>query len=576
MIKPLHVTKIVASSTYIAWAQAYHAGGLTALLAIKKKDNEEHASPSLSIIGKDLLNTFESEYFTLETKNLNSIGKAVETTYNKSAKTHEITLIVVSSVQNALYVFLAGSGSVQLLRKGKMGVLLEKKASESEEILAASGFLEDHDVIVLETDAFSKIIPSDNLFKTLSENGLDETAELLSPKVHEVQEGSAAALFFSYKEEKSMLEPLEKSEEKRQEKIPDEIIQKATQPLLQSTDTTESKKERKSLTHRQKLFLSIAVILILVLAATIYLSLQKAQEAKTAAVFKSIYPPAQQKYQEGQSLLNLNADEARSDFQQAISLLQNGKGKFPANSSQEKQIDDLLAKAEQGLMNTSQVNTTQLAKIDSSANPLLAFEGKQHATYVTSDSTNFYVADTTGITRYDQKTNASKMIIKNSSNWKIVGGFGTYLGNFYLLDKNGGILKYVSAGSTYSSTYYFASGVKPDLSHAVSLAIDGSIWVVTSDGSILKFTKGNEDTFSLIGLDKPFSAPSHIVTSIDDSNVYVLDNGNSRLVILDKTGKYIAQYQSQRFKQATDMTVDEKNKKVDVLIGNDIYELTFK
>src|SRR5260221_12878639 len=116
MAKNIQVAKIVASSSPTAWAQAYHAGSLTAVVSVTPKEKED--GTSLHIVGKDLLNTFESEYFTLEDKNLTSIKHAVETTYKKSSDTHHISFLVATAIRNTLYLVMAGNGAIFLLRKG--------------------------------------------------------------------------------------------------------------------------------------------------------------------------------------------------------------------------------------------------------------------------------------------------------------------------------------------------------------------------------------------------------------------------------------------------------------------------
>jgi dihydrofolate reductase len=55
-----------------------------------------------------------------------------------------------------------------------------------------------------------------------------------------------------------------------------------------------------------------------------------------------------------------------------------------------------------------------------------------------------------------------------------------------------------------------------------------------------------------------------------------LDNGNSRVVVFDKTGSYKAQYQADVIKSAKDFEVLEKDKKIYVLSGGKVYEITLK
>ena len=121
---------------------------------------------------------------------------------------------------------------------------------------------------------------------------------------------------------------------------------------------------------------------------------------------------------------------------------------------------------------------------------------------MTSRTTNYYLTDK-GLFS-DGKSVA---LIKNNNDWQVIGGFGTYEGNFYVLDKKTGILKYVSGSDGYGKSAYFAKDTSPNENSAVSLAIDSSIYVLQSNGDLTKYTRGEPDTFNLKGLDKPFSSP---------------------------------------------------------------------
>jgi len=58
--------------------------------------------------------------------------------------------------------------------------------------------------------------------------------------------------------------------------------------------------------------------------------------------------------------------------------------------------------------------------------------------------------------------------------------------------------------------------------------------------------------------------------------LYVLDSGNSRLLILTKTGSYKGQITGVKFATATDLVVDEKGKKVYFLEGSKIFQVDLK
>jgi len=201
----------------------------------------------------------------------------------------------------------------------------------------------------------------------------------------------------------------------------------------------------------------------------------------------------------------------------------------------------------------------------------LAFAAKTSGnSFATDGKNNFYINDK-GVFKED------KQIIKNDSDWDNAAGIGVYFGNIYVLDKTkGGIIKFVPAGSGYSKSTYFTGSTSPDLSNATGMAIDGSIWVVLSSGNVLKFTRGVSDNLKVSGLDKPLSNSTKIWANLDSEKVYVLDKGNGRIVVLDKTGVYKEQYQAGIIKNAKDFDISEKDKKIFILSSGKIYAIDLK
>lgn len=634
----LTVAKIVSTATPVAWSQAYHAGGFTAILSIsQKEDSEEPVEESmLHKVGKELLDTLISEYFTLVTKTLDSVKGAVEASIGKLPEGISLSMVVGASVKNVLYIVVVNQGKAILKRGDKAGVLLEIVSEKpGQQVESVSGYLEHGDLIILETKEFEDVLPQHELVATIDHQQPEDLAETLSPKIHEAQNGGASAIIFTYNEEEPSI--LEKSftptpppvvqEEKEEHKAfvlhgvgedreqeageaespkgasfpeatkTEEIIQpvipqestpiEEARPHVEDTTETISQPQpissrlstpsysgKRGISHSQRIFITIAIVIALVLASSIFFFLSKQQEAKRQEVFNAVYQPAKTKYEEGVGLMDLNKSLALSDLQQAKDMVSSGESKLPKDSPQYKQLQSLLSQITASIQTASQINTVDTAKAPDNASPLLSFESKHtDASYFAEDETNFYTGDNSSITQYNQSTNKSKQLIKNASDWKAIGGLGTYLGNIYVLDKKDGIIKYVNGTSKQA---YFASGVSPDLSNAVSMAIDTSIWVLKSDGTILKFTRGKEDSFSLTGLDKAFSSPTLIVTSVDDDNVYVLDKGNNRLVVFKKTGAFVGQYQTAIIKNADGLDINEKAKKAYILSGGTVYELDMK
>jgi len=78
--------------------------------------------------------------------------------------------------------------------------------------------------------------------------------------------------------------------------------------------------------------------------------------------------------------------------------------------------------------------------------------------------------------------------------------------------------------------------------HSVDLSVDGSLYLLQSDGSILKYTNGVQQPFPETGLVGTMPSPSHILASVADSSVYVVDPSGKRIVRFTSSGVFERQY----------------------------------
>ncbi|PIR76360.1 MAG: hypothetical protein COU32_02650 [Candidatus Magasanikbacteria bacterium CG10_big_fil_rev_8_21_14_0_10_42_10] len=110
-----------------------------------------------------------------------------------------------------------------------------------------------------------------------------------------------------------------------------------------------------------------------------------------------------------------------------------------------------------------------------------------------------------------------------------------------------------------------------DLSDAVSIAIDGDVYVLKKNGGLLKFTSGEPEPFSISGLDPALTNPTDLYTYNDVESIYIVEPTNKRVVRLNKQGTFQAQYTSDAWKEPTGMVVDETKKTIYVLDDNKVY-----
>ncbi|MEK7182922.1 MAG: hypothetical protein AAB694_02085, partial [Patescibacteria group bacterium] len=173
-----------------------------------------------------------------------------------------------------------------------------------------------------------------------------------------------------------------------------------------------------------------------------------------------------------------------------------------------------------------------------------------------------------------EKEGEARTVILPEGTWGTISHMAAYGGKIYLLDagKNE-IWRYSGLVNRFGQgEAYFREGVDAALGDVAGMAIDGSVWLLREDGRITKYTQGRLDGFRIEGVENAFNHPQSIATDARFSNVYVLDNGNSRVVVLDKSGQFKAQYVWEGMKDATGIAVSEEKKKLLIFVGGKVYE----
>ncbi len=139
------------------------------------------------------------------------------------------------------------------------------------------------------------------------------------------------------------------------------------------------------------------------------------------------------------------------------------------------------------------------------------------------------------------------------------------------------VWKYLATTRGYSDKIeYVKTDQQYDFLGASILRIDGSVWVLKPDNMLLKFTSGSLDFYKENGVNPQIDQLTSFYTSDETENVYLLDNANSRLVLTKKSGEYVSEYLGDKFKTASDLVVDEKEKKIYLLENSTIYQLDLK
>lgn len=149
--------------------------------------------------------------------------------------------------------------------------------------------------------------------------------------------------------------------------------------------------------------------------------------------------------------------------------------------------------------------------------------------------------------------------------------FGTRL---YTLDtKNNQIFRHTGTDGTFSAAEGWitdGSGV----ADGVSMAIDGTIYVLRNNGTVTRYSAGAVDSsFELGVVDPALTSAEQIYTDENTNNLYIIDRTNTRVVVFNKEGAFVAQYTSSAFNNLSDLIIDEANNRFYALADAKLYEV---
>lgn len=180
--------------------------------------------------------------------------------------------------------------------------------------------------------------------------------------------------------------------------------------------------------------------------------------------------------------------------------------------------------------------------------------------------------------RYDPTGEVTALKVAEVDQWQFPTLISTFNGNFYLLDRDPSrIIKYVPAAAGYSAppVDWLSEETSVDLSTAVDMAIDGSIYVLLADGAVLRFREGVQEEFEQTDIDVPISSAAALYATPLTRYLYVADTSNKRIVQFSKDGHFERQFlppaESEAFAQLQSIAVDELTGKIYALSGNKLW-----
>lgn len=497
------------------------------------------------------------------------------------------SLVLLVPVGMTAYLVLVGGGAVYIKRGERIATLLDAPGS-------LSGQLEEGDTVLLATK---------RLVAAIGDNALGSAfdAEKLTVQLSENDAATGAAgLVFG------VIRGVPVEEE--QVPVPTFDKEAPVGKLLQLGSRFRGK---------NGVLVAVALMSSFLFFGSVVLGIKKQFSYRTDRYVTASLTQAQHAHDEGVALLDLNPVKGRQRLSDAKLILDALAATVSAKTKTGRQIaalskdvGDRLTMAMQvhrgepqlfydaGLLkkgatvSSVSLKSEQLAILDVSGGTVFLLAGDSKKGQIIAGGEQFagsrlvgmhgdkvYVLVADGVHRIrteDKKT--EPFIIKKDSEWGAMSGLVAFGGNLYLLDTaKSRIWKYTGTETGFSERReYLNPDTLPDLSRAMNMAIDGSVWLGTSGGSIMRFTQGAENTFLPKGVTPDFGKNLVVYTSDEVKRVYVLDRDNKRVVIVEKDGEYLAQYVWEGSLLPSQVVVSESLRKIFLVADGKIYVLEMK
>lgn len=166
--------------------------------------------------------------------------------------------------------------------------------------------------------------------------------------------------------------------------------------------------------------------------------------------------------------------------------------------------------------------------------------------------------------------------------WKSGVDIATYSNKIYILDPaSNQIWKYQKGNTGYGAAQaYLPEG--EDLSGGVSIAVDGKVWVLKSDGTLLQYFAGEAVEYTI--KKAPLTAMesgARVLTDLANTRLYVLDSKAKRVLVYEKSTKtndltYASQYVFDTLDEdITDIFIDQTRNLLMLTTTNGLYEISF-
>lgn len=581
----------------------------------KGEDDSLHTTTS----GREIIARLQEEYFGNTTLvPFNALKKACEKVLQQfSTSFANVEIAAASIVGEFVYSAAGGGGEVAIFRGGSFVPIIK---SNEGVVTAASGKPKQGDFLVLSSSDFFSGKDTRAISEVFASNDPAAVVEEFATRVHASSEqGSKALAVISFSDEsENVAEDTTQVQEVKEEapvshsrdkiefpkpKLSDRLFRLPKIKIFNRNLYIRKSEVDVAEHQKRKTLVSVGVILLILLVASIGFGIRQQAVNRSKAEFEGKLTEIRHNLEEAKNLFGLNPSRARELFSQTKDLID----KLANEGVNASELESLRKIYEEG-------RATVLGEFDAVADEFVdlslieGFEGQ------------FLVSTTDALYAYDKgKSRIVEVIIDTKKTEVVVGPsqieevdalavysdrifisendgifevgdtrrrvlekdwegdilISAYAGNMYLLEKESSkIWRYPGSAEEFGErANWLAPGIEPNLEGVVSMAIDGTIWILTKGGNIERYSHGSPQNLNDIKVFPALNAPTVIYTNEELENIYVLDSNESRVVVFDKEGNYKVQYKSGTLKEAIGLSASEKEGKIIFLTKDKLYTL---
>ena len=583
-------------------------GHLFGLISLQKPDSDTDELPQT---GRQIITQINQTYFS-SSPALSSPQKLKSTLEKITAREDpslSYTLILAVIFQKQLHLAVYHTGFCLLKRGITISTLISGQSRQHSFI---SGPIESDDRIFLVTDSFFHEIGYEKIKSFLSQDKLSVMEEDILASIYSTKNQSdLASAFIHIHQDDENLDPVDTPTAVDTSPPEPETLTPAKKnnfsffsKIFKKKDIYVSHQQIKKLDRRKKLNIIIALFLLTALTVSAYFGFKKNKSIDDQAKFDQISTQIEEKLKNAQAVKNLSLDNAKELAQEASSLLSQIEplGLYPQTLDTYRQdITTLLSQTGSSQdLNVEFVYDTSLIGSDpqysqiifSSPNLFLVNKNfgrvdsvdvnqKSHKNISLSDDiksaisliesqNNYYILTSNGISLLNKNTVDQKVSFSNLNLSSSPLDFQSWNTALYVLS-SGSITKFTPSASTFSASPWLLSDQKLP-SSVTSFAVNGKLWLLSADGTISPFVRGQADSFNSKQAITATSA-NNLVVGIDSDIIAFTDRENL-IFVYQKTGEFLAKYDLGD-KKIHDIALDEANNIIYILCHDQkIYRLS--